>query len=194
MGTRGMIAVQSEGRLVGTYNHYDSYPTGLGRDIAGEAVWMYGNRERVARQVAALRLVDEMATPSAEDRARHAATLQQVSTGSDWYALLRGMQGSLKAYLDAGVMPDNLAFAHDSLFCEWAYVVDLDENVLEIYEGFQTEPHDRGRFADAEVEPEPGGRTYYPVALVRKVLLWDLADMTADQIAEMMSDLETTEA
>ena len=41
MGTRGMVAVQSEGRLVGAYNHFDSYPTGLGVDIAGEAVWLY---------------------------------------------------------------------------------------------------------------------------------------------------------
>ena len=114
------------------------------------------------------------------------------------------MQGSLKAYLDAGVMPDNLDFAQDSLFCEWAYVVDLDAGVLEVYKGFQTEPHDHGRFAQEpthsgsrdsmnESAMSQGRTPYYPVALVRKVLLWDLAEMSADEIAAMMSDLEATE-
>jgi len=38
------------------------------------------------------------------------------------------------------------AFAKDSLFCEWAYVVDLDKETLEIYQGFN-QGSVKGRFA-----------------------------------------------
>ena len=44
-----------------------------------------------------------------------------------------------------GLMNDK-SFASDSLFCEWAYVLDLDKEVLEIYCGFN-QGKSVGRFA-----------------------------------------------
>ncbi len=41
----------------------------------------------------------------------------------------------------------DLDFATDSLFCEWAYVVDLDQEVLEVYGGHEAK-HDDHRFKD----------------------------------------------
>ena len=38
---------------------------------------------------------------------------------------------------------DRSDFAANSLFCEWGYVVDLDKNTFEIYEGFQENPLDQ---------------------------------------------------
>ncbi|KAJ6781444.1 hypothetical protein PWT90_08456 [Aphanocladium album] len=41
----------------------------------------------------------------------------------------------------------DLEFANDGLFCEWAYVVDLDADVLEVYQGATAKTPDH-RFAD----------------------------------------------
>jgi hypothetical protein len=40
-----------------------------------------------------------------------------------------------------------LGFANDGLFCEWAYVVDLDKEVFEVYGGCEKK-HDGHRFKD----------------------------------------------
>ena len=191
MGTRGMIGIQAGGRVVGTYNHYDSYPSWLGATMAREGIALAGDRERVAEQVAALRLVDEAEQPTPEERAVFTGSHDEnVSTGADWYAVLRGLQGSIKAYLDAGVMPDGLAFASDSLFCEWAYIVDLDAGTLEVYKGLQQAPPTAGRFAGPCEPPATG---YYPVNLVRTLSLSDLAQ-NPRSIGKIMQEIEKADA
>jgi hypothetical protein len=70
---------------------------------------------------------------------------------------------------------DKSDFASDSLFCEYAYVVDLDNDTLELFRGFQEEPHDEGRFASAwKVTKEPRHQ-YYPVKLVKTIPFANLA-------------------
>jgi len=45
--------------------------------------------------------------------------------------------------LDELVLVDDFSFGYNSLFCEFAYVVDLDNNTFEVYEGFQQEILDK---------------------------------------------------
>jgi hypothetical protein len=55
-------------------------------------------------------------------------------------------------------------FAIDGLFCEWAYVVDLDKNIFEVYRGFwQKELTKKDRFYSDGYNS--GG--YYPVKLLK---------------------------
>ena len=47
-------------------------------------------------------------------------------------------------------------FIYDTMFCEWAYVLDLDKEVLEVYGGMWSGVRDgvidsAGRFADTQV-------------------------------------------
>jgi hypothetical protein len=64
------------------------------------------------------------------------------------YQCLREAQGRLDLFEEAGYMPDDASFAQDSLFCEFGYLVNLDDEVIEFYRGFQERGHGLGRFAD----------------------------------------------
>lgn len=45
------------------------------------------------------------------------------------------------------VMKDSSGFLKDSLMCEWAWIANLDEGVLEVYRGFNQNPRAPGRYA-----------------------------------------------
>ena len=187
MGTRGLMAFAHDGEVKGAYNHFDSYPSGLGHEIAQFVAGLPQNEiDQDGIQYADLKnkflrlvSVSEDEKPTEDQKL---ALLKyynsRVSTGSDdeWYALLRDTQGDPQAFLDAGFYIDGIEFAKDSLFCEWAYVIDLDNEVVEVYKGFQTKPHAEGRFAGGTGnEAYPGSSKYFPVKLIRTVTFEELA-------------------
>ena len=181
MGTRGLLGFVIDDIVKASYSQFDSYPSGLGVDVANWAKGVIDWGE-VADQVRNLTVVDEGESPAAEQANRLAKfTDSHVSTGDDWYSTLRNCQGDPAAILESGFILDSVAFAKDSLFCEWAYIVNLDTQVIEIYQGFQKEVHSDGRFASEE-----GMRGYYPVRLVR---VFDIDD---SEIAKEMVDLENS--
>lgn len=178
MGTRGLWGFIKGEREFLTYNHFDSYPSGLGDDVLA-FVRGVDNLEALRAQVRGLRLVNEDGEPSAEDRERLGQYHEQVSTGTDWYSLLRGTQGDPAETLKTGVMLEGGSeFAEDSLFCEWGYVIDLDREVFEVYQGFQTEQPETGRFRDRIEDPDE----YWPIALI--------ASYPLDALPESLATLE----
>lgn len=151
MGTRGLMGFVVDGEVKATYNHFDSYPSGLGVQVGAFAATLVGDRlAEMADAVRGLRLVNDQDTPSENERKNFAKFADPgVSTGQDWYSLLRETQGDPEKTLDAGVMIDSLSFAHDSLFCEWGYLVNFDTGMIEVYRGFQEDPAKvKGRFAN----------------------------------------------
>jgi hypothetical protein len=65
-----------------------------------------------------------------------------------------------------------LEFAADSLFCEWAYVIDFDSNTFDVYKGFNTQPlKETDRFYFLEDKAEGN---YHPVVIMASYCLDDL--------------------
>ena len=92
------------------------------------------------------------------------------------YTLLEAIQNGKVTYSN----PD-LNFAADSLFCEWAYVLDLDQGTFEVYEGFNQSPLGiKDRFAGIAMAPlKPGQqREYYQVRLLKSYSLRRLPNDT----------------
>ena len=168
MSTRGAFGVRIDGVDKIGYNHCDSYPEGLGRAVLRDARKLRRRRNDYFRvQARRLRLVDQQGPPPTREEIELLGQYVDLGVGgrstSDWYCLTRLLQGELAATLKAGLMLDGRAFLDDSLFCEWAYIVNLDEWTFEVYEGFQRNRHERGRYAT----DRPTDGDYYPVALVK---------------------------
>lgn len=163
MGTRGAVVLVVYGNEKTMYNHWDSYPSGLGEDVLG---WITGaieeGREDEFRfKTVALQPVPDR-EPTPEEMERYAEYRDpNVNGGEGWYSLLRHAQGDLTKTLTAGLYEPANDFPLDSLFCEWAYVVDFDARTFEAYVGFQRHPHREGRWAG-----QKGRDEYYPVRLV----------------------------
>lgn len=183
MGTRGFVGFVADGKETITYCQYDSYPSGVGLNVLHWARTVTDWNE-VRRQAAALVHVDDDTPPTPEqiERLRQYADTD-VSTRklTEWYVLLRETQGEPALILESGHAEHASEWPGDSLFCEWGYLIDLDQSVLEVYRGFQTKPHTTGRFHDRTRDggPEPsygGGSTYYPVRLVRTWKFSELPD------------------
>jgi hypothetical protein len=152
MGTRGAFGIIiGEKEKIG-YNQFDSYPDGKGIE---NLRWLRSEIEAghlQALRVAAdkVRLVDDDTPPSASDISILSdATNLNVSEQSttDWYCLTRETHGDIGAMIECGYIYDSHAFPLDSLFCEWAYIVDLDAEVFEVYRGFQKTLPKKGRWA-----------------------------------------------
>lgn len=179
MSTRGLLGFIQNDEIKATYNHSDSYPSWLGIRVlefvraatSGDGAQL----DLVRKLVATLTLIeDEQESPTDAERAELAKVgiehADNVSTGDDWYAWLRSTQGDLLAILKSGFMIDGGNFGNDSLFCEWGYLINLDDNTIEVYEGYQKEEHTEGRFASskpADWKPTYAGQDWYaPIKLI----------------------------
>ena len=179
MGTRGAFGVRIDGTDKVSYNHFDSYPEGLGANIVNQLNDLINSHgiDGIKAMARDLRMVSEDETPTDVDVKRLSGfanlAVSKQST-SDWYCLLREAQGQLDVLLrDAKVMIDSRDFLLDSLFCEYAYIANLDTEVLEVYRGFQTTQPSRSRYKGRS---RPDAK-YYAVELVAEYPLSALPDI-----------------
>lgn len=168
MGTRHLIAVYKDGKhRIAQYGQWDGYPSGQGKTVLE-----FLKDEGAVWQLKTYRLRDDEGVRFLTD-----AEIEKINLEKNPIAqrpqLSRNMGADilhLAAKVDNLALVDSLSFAADSLFCEWAYVIDFDTNVFEVYRGFNQKPA-IGRFANMPVEE---GSEYQPVTLIKTYRLDDL--------------------
>lgn len=153
MSTRGAYGFFKDGQSKLTYNHMDSYPRGLGmlmlQVISGtdddELEEAFNRIELIPHDSEGRKLTGE---EYVHVRKYVALPMDMPADGVDWYTALRDIQGELMPYVNGlKYMIDNKGFMGDSLFCEWAYVINLDDKVLEVYKGSQKKPDPGNRYS-----------------------------------------------
>lgn len=166
MGTRNIIAVQYQGEYkIAQYGQWDGYPEGVGASVLN--FLNACNIEEFKKAVSEC----EWATN---------IYIDEIEKEEGWYKthpeLSRDTGGEILELILSGkrVLIDSLEFVKDSLFCEWAYVVDLDSNTFEIYKGFNKNPlPEDARFYF-------GGSSdcgYYPVKVIKIYDIEHLPDL-----------------
>lgn len=148
MGTRGLYGFYYKGRYYLMYNHWDSYPRGLGMKVVCEiADWFKVNGVDLMKiafeNVIQVTIEGEREPTDEEIEKLKPWTDLSVATGyvHDWYCLLRKTQGSFKSCFDCGFMlvtEEEYKSPSDwggNLFIEWVYVIDLDNEEFRGYEG-----------------------------------------------------------
>lgn len=193
MGTRHLTCVVVDGEMkVAQYGQWDGYPEGQGKTILDFLAT--ADLELFRSRVRGLRELTQEEWDAAWAAVGVPAGSESVTFGqgdafrkrTPW--LSRDCGANVLQHIQAGdclAVRLSRAFANDSLFCEYAYVIDLDRNTLEAYRGFQQEPHNAGRFASYAANE--GG--YYPVA---KVAEWSLANLPT--VEELGAAFEEDEA
>ena len=187
MGTRGLYGFRKNGVDKLTYNHYDSYPEGLGRDIV-EFIRKHTIKE-LNNIYDKIIMVDGESTPTEEqikECEKYADLGVSKQSLTDWYCLVRNSQGDLSCYADGlKYMIDNHNFILDSLFCEYAYIINLDTNKLEYYLGFQKQLDETNRYVLDTINEE---FPYYPCRMVAE---YDLDEITECTMTDILQDMNT---
>ena len=198
MGTRGAYGFRVDGKDKVTYNHYDSYPYGLGIDI----LQYISNTplEKINQVAKKIIMVDSDNKATVKEQKRYMNNADFSVSSKDpkeWYVLLRNTQGNLSVYNeDEGNvehMIDSQSFLLDSLFCEYAYIINVDSGMFEYYEGFNKKAEGAGRYAS--IEPNKDHRNcdskYYGVTLCKEINLTDLYGLTDKEVETLAGILET---
>ena len=190
MGTRGLYGLRKDGIDKVTYNHWDSYPDVLGFNVSEFcANTSFENLVKIYNNIY---LVNEGSTPTSEQRdwcVQCGLYNENVSTRSeeDWYCLLRNIQGDLERLKELALngkayMIDNQSFIRDSLFCEYAYIINLDTKMLEFWTGFQKTPQEGNRYGRTDAQG------YYPCKLTLQIPLDEIK--SADDAVKLMNAAE----
>ena len=192
MGTRNLTAIKVDGDIkVAQYGQWDGYPDGAGLNImntiqqviAQNGVGYLANNVRNCRVLEndeVVALYEELGIEgewiSFEDAERFKEAHPQLDRdmGSD---IVRFIYNN--GPCDISLSTD---FATDSLFCEWAYIVDLDNEAVEVYCGGCRDVIDGNGFAEAFGTDDV-------VGLIARTSFDEIADGDIEQIAEDWAEI-----
>jgi hypothetical protein len=154
MGTRNLTCVYHENKYkVAQYGQWDGYPSGQGVTILSFLKKV--NIKKFIEKLKKVRFIDKYDSKDKTFLEEYNKNCPQWSNQPDnrtseqkeWFSTYasRDIGGKILSNIleskDEEIFLDNeILFAEDSLFCEYAYIIDLDKNVLEVYRGFNKNP------------------------------------------------------
>ncbi len=142
MGTRGAVGLVLDGKTYAAYNHFDSYPDGLGEEVVDFCHSLSPRKwETLKKNLKKIKWIKKGSKPTPEEQKLYEKyadlNVGEQSLG-DWYCLLRDFQGveGLKAILNGKLKhwTNDADFLKDDTWCEYAYVINVDTKKLVFYE------------------------------------------------------------
>lgn len=177
MGTRHLICAHIDGEYkLAQYGQWDGYPSGQGLSVLN--FLRNANLEDFKRNLRTCSYItDDEWDKLWEDIGVDVSKEKFVSTevSNRFYnrnpQFNRDMGADILNYITqspSGIkLRNSIDFAKDSLFCEWAYVIDFDKGTFEVFQGFNERPLDNQERFYTEEEPQKSasGHIYHPVKL-----------------------------
>lgn len=187
MGTRNLTMVISDGKTrIAQYGQWDGYPDGQG--VNALDFLLTADLKKFKKQLKRCAFIDdkkekeikkfqkELGCPEGYMTQKQAKLFYNEypyisrDTGAKILEMIYHAKGKNNIWLY-----DSTEFAYDSLFCEWAYVIDFDKNVFEVYKGFNKKPNTKkDRFYNKEKKKDD----YSPVKLIKSYSLDTLPTLT----------------
>jgi hypothetical protein len=189
MGTRGIWGFYKDGDTKVTYNHLDSYPTWLGEHIRE---FVDGHDISEMKTIFdKIIMVDEHNSEPTQEQIDECSEYLSLSVSSqsekDWYCLLRNSHGDPEAYANGlRYMIESQMFLQDSLFCEWGYILNLDDESVEVYRGFQKKSDAKTRYKVSS----PISQGYWHCKLERVIPMEEFAKMDMQQLENSVYETE----
>jgi len=149
MGTRHLICIVKDDEYkVAQYGQWDGYPEGQGTDIL-KFLTTYNKEKFLSNLDKRVRFGTEEELDKFWEQSDLLPELSR-STGAKILGIIQKTKRDL-------ILHNSIDFASDSLFCEYAYVIDFDKNTFEVYEGFNhvfLDPTERFTFLTKKSESE----------------------------------------
>lgn len=183
MGTRNLTMVISEGKTkIAQYGQWDGYPDGQGAKALHFLLSCDFNKFK--EKLSLCRFIENGSRKEKEienffekiGSVNGGLTMEQSKKYHKKYPFLTRDNGATILELiyesddELKWLYNSTDFAADSLFCEWAYVIDFDKNTFEVYEGFNSTPlTENDRFHHLT-----GENDYQPIKMVKMYDLYNL--------------------
>lgn len=185
MGTRHLIVVTLDGKpKIAQYGQWDGYPSYTGVKVLDFIRKIQNQKHGVAHfigQVEKCRFMNKKEREKIDNMDPLPAEFTR-DTGCKILDFVNESQAeSIK-------LVNGIEFAMDSLFCEWAYVIDLNENTLEVYKGFNKEPLKIGERFYKYNKKIKADSEYYPIKLSRIFMFEKLP--SNDEFVRMLDPTE----
>ena len=184
MSSRGAYGFYKDNTNKITYNHYDSYPSVLGKSIINFIV--NTTNQEMEKIFHDIELVNENEGPS-DDQLEDIKNYTPVDDCKTWYSALNFSQGDLIPYKQGlkYMCGGYEKFIEDSLMCEYAYIINLDDGVLEFYKGKNKRQRNEYRYKSSNPVIINDDITYYACSLVRKYPLDVIRQFPDNTLSDM---------